>query len=401
MAEVRNNTTTTTTSDFNHISPSALNGNGIGSNNTNNTHLAATAARNAQLNNSNSMNTSQYTNNKKMIMSTTTTTTLLSSSSSTHHQLPQNMRVNNPLLTSTPTPTVTTSNTNTSPPSTNTTTFPTTSTLGVPNPIFNANTNNSSGIQISPVIVNNGTSPIMSSSTKAYDTNSISTNSNNNHNMNMDMNNRPRAQSMSALHPTNQAHPQQVQQHQSSSSSVSQQKDRRMKRLERNRESARVSRRRRKQYLEVLEERVVSLSRDMDVGRCQHVQKSIPTITHLRYKTIEAMMQVYRNTTTNSTTNNTKTEASGSVVVKKEQQMKKQRHDQLELLENTLETYLSRTSDELRLCTIFQREQLSSMVLAPHQRFILWLTLQNDIFFLGGRGASERLSAARIGERVS
>jgi hypothetical protein len=42
-----------------------------------------------------------------------------------------------------------------------------------------------------------------------------------------------------------------------------------------------------------------------------------------------------------------------------------------------------------------------SLVQPPSNRFVLWLSLQDDRFFRGGRSASERLSAARIGERVS
>ena len=53
---------------------------------------------------------------------------------------------------------------------------------------------------------------------------------------------------------------------------------RRQKRLERNRESARLSRRRRKQYLEVLEERVSQLSLEMDQGRRAHAAAAIETV---------------------------------------------------------------------------------------------------------------------------
>ena len=44
-------------------------------------------------------------------------------------------------------------------------------------------------------------------------------------------------------------------------------------------------------------------------------------------------------------------------------------------------------------------QQLQSFSLPPLTKFFLWLTLQGDVFFRGGRAASERLSAARIGER--
>ena len=137
--------------------------------------------------------------------------------------------------------------------------------------------------------------------------------------------------------------------------------NRRQKRLERNRESARLSRRRRKQYLEVLEERVTTLSDEMDRGRRLHVTKAIP---ELREKRTNAL-----------------NDGTGKALLE--------------------EMGLSRTSDELRVASTFQCRQMQSMSFPPHMKFILWLSLQNDVYFRGGRAASERLSAARIGERVS
>jgi hypothetical protein len=72
----------------------------------------------------------------------------------------------------------------------------------------------------------------------------------------------------------------------------------------------------------------------------------------------------------------------------------------LRLLEN--DGHLSRTnSHELLVLNSFLGQQLKSFSLPSHAKFILWLTLQGDLYFRGGRAASERLSAARIGERVS
>lgn len=129
-------------------------------------------------------------------------------------------------------------------------------------------------------------------------------------------------------------------------------RDRRQKRLERNRESARLSRRRRKQYLEILETKVTELSDEMDKGRRKHISEALDTIKGYRANG-----------------------ASGS--------------------------YLARTSSELRLAATFRSQQMQSLCTPPSTKFILWLTLQNDVYFRGGRAASERLSAARIGERVS
>lgn len=128
---------------------------------------------------------------------------------------------------------------------------------------------------------------------------------------------------------------------------------RRQKRLERNRESARESRRRRKQYLEVLEERVNELSYEMDKLRRGHVSKAISTIMGKRTES------------------------------------------------QSFPPELSRTAHELSVVNTFNHQQLRGFATPQCNKLVLWLTLQNDMFFRGGRAASERLSAARIGERVS
>jgi hypothetical protein len=137
---------------------------------------------------------------------------------------------------------------------------------------------------------------------------------------------------------------------------------RRQKRLQRNRESARLSRRRRKQYLEELEERVDKLSESLDQSRRQHASHAITVLEEKRVALLSA----------------SNTLASLSV----------------------LETSLSRSNEELMIATTFQAQQLKSFSASPCTQFVLWLTLQTDAFFRGGRAASERLSAARIGERV-
>lgn len=141
---------------------------------------------------------------------------------------------------------------------------------------------------------------------------------------------------------------------------------RRTKRLERNRESARLSRRRRKQYLEQLEERVNKMAEDMDRSRRLHVSQAVSVLQQRRTAAIlhESFGQ------------------DPNALVK-------------------LESDLSRTSAEMMLATTFQYQQLKSFSSPPESKFILWLTLQPDAYFRGGRAASERLSAARIGERVS
>jgi len=140
---------------------------------------------------------------------------------------------------------------------------------------------------------------------------------------------------------------------------------RRQKRLERNRESARLSRRRRKQYLEILEDRVTQLSTEVDQGRRAHAAQAVTITLHKRREIMEAP--------------------------------EKTNDEKVQMLQHGL----GRTSAEMMLVTTFKYQQLRSFSLPAQNKFILWLTLQNDQYFRGGRAASERLSAARIGERVS
>jgi hypothetical protein len=140
--------------------------------------------------------------------------------------------------------------------------------------------------------------------------------------------------------------------------------NRRQSRLQRNRESARLSRKRRKQYLELLEERVDKLSETLDQSRRQHVAIAVTALSQKRNELIYSGIPSDGNT--------------------------------LDLLENNL----SRTNEELMVATTFQYQQLKSFSTPPSMQFTLWLTLQTDTYFRGGRTASERLSAARIGERV-
>lgn len=146
---------------------------------------------------------------------------------------------------------------------------------------------------------------------------------------------------------------------------------RRQKRLERNRESARLSRRRRKQYLEILEERVTHLSTEVDQGRRAHAAQSVAVTVNKRRELLEE----------DSAMDNTES---------------KSPEERVRLLEHGL----GRTSPEMMLVTTFKLQQLKSFSLPPQSKFVMWLTLQNDQYFRGGRAASERLSAARIGERM-
>ena len=151
--------------------------------------------------------------------------------------------------------------------------------------------------------------------------------------------------------------------------------DKRQRRLERNRESARESRRRRKHYLEELESRVTGLSQEMDRGRMAHAHAAVRTLREMRIVVLD--------------------DAVGQLVNGNHPP------SSLDKAVNALVTHLSRTSTELQVVQTFMRQHLLNLVQPPSNRFVLWLSLQDDGFYRGGRSASERLSAARIGERVS
>jgi hypothetical protein len=165
------------------------------------------------------------------------------------------------------------------------------------------------------------------------------------------------------------------------------------RRLERNRLSAQLSRRRRKQYLEELEERVVRLSLNMDSGRRAHGFQAIDRISEMRQEVLASAEAIVREI--ESSVGRTDMDGNNRTMM-----LEFQLDNYLRLLENA--GPLSRTdSEELLILNSFLGQQLKSFSLPSHAKFILWLSLQGDIYYRGGRAASERLSAARIGERVS
>mmetsp|Transcript_15379 Transcript_15379/g.28969 ORF Transcript_15379/g.28969 Transcript_15379/m.28969 type:complete len:805 (+) Transcript_15379:151-2565(+) len=162
--------------------------------------------------------------------------------------------------------------------------------------------------------------------------------------------------------------------------------DRKEKRLQRNRESARLSRRRRKQYLEVLESRVNYLCDEMDKGRRDHVLIAISQIEKLRS---DLLMELEQDVLPVK-----KAMDGGS----EEEHLAQLLDIKIGKLENGGD--LSRSSTELMLAVTFGTQYLKSLVIPPYKKYAMWLILQNELFFRGGRAASERLSAARIGEKL-
>jgi hypothetical protein len=128
--------------------------------------------------------------------------------------------------------------------------------------------------------------------------------------------------------------------------------NRRQSRLQRNRESARLSRKRRKQYLEHLEERVDMLSETLDRSRRKHVAEAV---TVLHQKRVEYILQHPHQHLQHDNDNNNYC------------------HDDFNGADTTairlLENNLSRTNEELMIATTFQYQQLKSFSIPPSTHY--------------------------------
>ncbi|KAL7441487.1 hypothetical protein ACHAXM_011534 [Skeletonema potamos] len=179
---------------------------------------------------------------------------------------------------------------------------------------------------------------------------------------------------------------------------------------------------------------------EMDSGRVHHALEGVNVVAGLREKKVLEIIGRLNDTLYDDNFDMrggnviTKSSSSGvkhSVVPKTAapQQQQQSSSSSRGLLQNAniiLATSLSRTQPSFQVVNSFFQQQLKSLILTHKQPitsaspnpaptvaspilgpllpsltpFILWLTLQNDNFFRGGRGQSERLSAARIGERL-
>jgi len=174
-------------------------------------------------------------------------------------------------------------------------------------------------------------------------------------------------------------------------------KDRRHKRLERNRESARASRRRRKQYLEDLDARVMQMGIDMDKGRIAHACSASKIVRAMRLGKVNEIEKKMPLRT--APIGNRKSGISHNVTTTRVVPPSAPRSG-LDDNANTLLTALSRANPELHIAQVFLKQQLMSVLQSSGSKFFLWASLQHEEFYRGGRSQSERLSAARIGERL-
>lgn len=139
----------------------------------------------------------------------------------------------------------------------------------------------------------------------------------------------------------------------------------RAQRLARNRESARQSRRRKKEHLDLLEAKVVELNARIAAVRAGHCATAESALTHQRRSLLAALESVAH---------------------------KSRRSPEEEAaLEDGATQLVDRfgpDAPERRVVREFHLDQLTRLVLPPHTKFLLWLLHQPHEFFRPGGGSS-------------
>jgi len=147
--------------------------------------------------------------------------------------------------------------------------------------------------------------------------------------------------------------------------------ERRARRLARNRESARQSRRRKKEYLALLSEKVSTLNDEMDTLRTEHIKKCIPSLKEVEDGYVKALAGA-------------KTK---------------------EAIQNILRDLWDNTSpncEEMKEATGFSWRVASNTLLPNYRKFLIWLGNQNDLFFKKKKTEkNERVSSKQLGERLT
>ena len=184
----------------------------------------------------------------------------------------------------------------------------------------------------------------------------------------------------------------------------------------------------------------------MDSGRVHHALEGVKVVAGMRKDMVMKILERLHHYVGDDIDMNDESQGGGNISIAKSSlsssgvkhnvvpktahvplQPAAQQQSSIQVLRNAnviLSTSLSRTQPSFQAVNTFFQQQLKSLILTHEQPitsavvlsssgspilgpllpsltpFILWLTLQNDNFFRGGRAPSERLSAARIGERL-
>ncbi|KAF4129599.1 bZIP transcription factor, partial [Phytophthora infestans] len=147
--------------------------------------------------------------------------------------------------------------------------------------------------------------------------------------------------------------------------------EKRQRRLARNRESARQSRRRKKQYLELLEEKVSQLTESIDTTRAAHLESANEALNQVRSDILNSLAEDRKNGGT-------------------EESVQEKIRQGIMLVQERF----GPNSVERLAVKDYNFRQLDNLLLPPYCRFLLWLSIQDESFFdepngMGAKNAGE------------
>ncbi|KDO35013.1 hypothetical protein SPRG_01076 [Saprolegnia parasitica CBS 223.65] len=138
--------------------------------------------------------------------------------------------------------------------------------------------------------------------------------------------------------------------------------DKRQRRLARNRESARQSRRRKKQYLELLEEKVAQLTEEIDATRGEHLESADKTLSTLKSQMVASLYEKLSSLPPMASLGPELT-------------------DELRSGVKIMQERYGPHSEERRAVVNYHFQQLDNLLLPPYTRFLLWMSIQDEAFF--------------------
>ncbi|OQR97118.1 hypothetical protein ACHHYP_12692 [Achlya hypogyna] len=138
--------------------------------------------------------------------------------------------------------------------------------------------------------------------------------------------------------------------------------DKRQRRLARNRESARQSRRRKKQYLELLEEKVAQLTEEIDATRGEHLESADKTLSTLKTQMVASLYEKL---------------ATLPPMASLGPELTEELRNGVKLMQERYGPH----SEERRAVVNYHFQQLDNLLLPPYTRFLLWMSIQDESFF--------------------
>jgi hypothetical protein len=133
--------------------------------------------------------------------------------------------------------------------------------------------------------------------------------------------------------------------------------EKRQRRLARNRESARQSRRRKKQYLELLEEKVSQLTESIDATRASHLERADESLNNVRSEILATLSEDMKNNPPEAVSEKIR---QGIMLIQER---------------------FGPNSVERMAVKDYNFRQLDNLLLPPYSRFLLWLSIQDETFF--------------------